>query len=80
MGLWNFRLLGSTVTIGDTATRFPNSLAVSSDGIGWACGQKSRFIKKLGHFIQCIDEEAPNVGKVVVKCMIAEINQDIQAG
>jgi len=25
IGLWNFRLLGSTVTIGETATRFPRS-------------------------------------------------------
>ena len=36
MGLWNFRLRGSTVTIGETATRFPRSFAVSSDGMGWA--------------------------------------------
>ena len=36
IGLWNFRLLGSTVTIGETATRFPRSLAVSSAGMGWA--------------------------------------------
>jgi len=34
MGLWNLRRLGSTVTIGETATRFPRSLAVSSAGIG----------------------------------------------
>ena len=36
IGLWNFRLLGSMVTMGDTATRLPSSLAVSSGGIGWA--------------------------------------------
>merc|ERR1719410_222057 len=36
IGLWNFRLRGSMVTIGDTATRLPSSLAVSSEGIGWA--------------------------------------------
>ena len=34
IGLWNFRLRGSTVTMGDTATRFPNSLATKSVGIG----------------------------------------------
>ena len=37
IGLWNFRLRGSTVTIGETATLLPSSLAVSSGGIGWAC-------------------------------------------
>lgn len=36
IGLWNFLLLGSTVTIGETATRLPRSLAVSSAGIGCA--------------------------------------------
>lgn len=36
IGLWNFLLRGSTVTMGDTATRFPSSLAVSSVGMGWA--------------------------------------------
>lgn len=36
IGLWNLRRRGSTVTIGDTATRLPNSLTVSSDGIGCA--------------------------------------------
>ena len=36
IGLWNFLRLGSTVTIGDTATRFPSNFAVSSVGIGWA--------------------------------------------
>ena len=36
MGLWNFRRRGSTVTIGDTATRLPRSLAVNSGGIGCA--------------------------------------------
>lgn len=41
IGLWNFRLLGSTVTIGLTATRFPNILVTNSDAIGWAC-QNSR--------------------------------------
>ena len=34
MGLWNFRRRGSTVTIGDTATLFPRSLAASSGGMG----------------------------------------------
>lgn len=34
IGLWNFLLRGSTVTIGDTATRFPSSFAVSSAGMG----------------------------------------------
>lgn len=36
MGLWNFRRRGSTVTMGDTATRLPSSFATSSAGIGWA--------------------------------------------
>ena len=36
IGLWNFRLLGSIVTIGDTATRLPRSFAVNSGEIGWA--------------------------------------------
>ena len=36
IGLWNLRRRGSTVTIGDTATRLPSNLAVSSVGIGWA--------------------------------------------
>lgn len=36
IGLWNFRRRGSTVTIGETATRFPSSFATSSAGIGWA--------------------------------------------
>lgn len=37
MALWNLRRLGSTVTIGDTATPRPRSLAVRSGSIGWAC-------------------------------------------
>ena len=40
IGLWNFRLRGSMVTIGDTATRLPSSLAVSSEGMGWAWNLK----------------------------------------
>lgn len=36
MGLWNFLRRGSTVTIGDTATPLPRSLATSSAGIGCA--------------------------------------------
>lgn len=36
MGLWNLRRLGSTVTIGETATRLPSSLATKSAGMGWA--------------------------------------------
>lgn len=36
IALWNFLLRGSTVTIGDTATRLPNNLAVNSEDIGWA--------------------------------------------
>lgn len=34
IALWNFLRLGSTVTIGDTATPRPRSLAVSSGSIG----------------------------------------------
>lgn len=37
IGLWNLRRRGSTVTIGETATRFPNSFVTSSVGIGCAC-------------------------------------------
>lgn len=36
IGLWNFLRLGSTVTIGDTATLLPSSLATRSAGIGCA--------------------------------------------
>lgn len=36
MGLWNLRRRGSTVTMGDTATRLPSILATSSAAIGWA--------------------------------------------
>lgn len=36
IALWNFLLLGSTVTIGETATPRPRSLAVNSGSIGWA--------------------------------------------
>lgn len=36
IGLWNFLRLGSTVTIGDTATLFPSNLATRSAGIGCA--------------------------------------------
>lgn len=43
IGLWNFRLLGSTVTIGETATRLPNSFVVNSEGIGWACENHKPF-------------------------------------
>lgn len=37
IGLWNLRLLGSTVTIGDTPTRLPSSFETSSPGIGCDC-------------------------------------------
>lgn len=36
IALWNLRRLGSTVTIGDTATPRPSNLAVKSGSIGWA--------------------------------------------
>lgn len=36
IALWNLRRLGSTVTIGDTATPRPSNLAVRSGSIGWA--------------------------------------------
>lgn len=44
IALWNFLLLGSTVTIGETATPRPRSLAVNSGSIGWAWG---RFVREL---------------------------------
>lgn len=34
IGLWNFRLLGSTVTIGETATLLPSSLDTISGATG----------------------------------------------
>lgn len=34
IGLWNLRLRGSTVTMGLHATRFPNSLAITSGLMG----------------------------------------------
>lgn len=34
IALWNLRRLGSTVTIGETATPRPSSLAVKSGSIG----------------------------------------------
>lgn len=37
MFLWNLRRLGSTVTMGLTATRFPRSLETMSGEIGCAC-------------------------------------------
>ena len=40
IGLWNLRLRGSMVTIGDTATLLPSSLAVSSGDMGWAYKRK----------------------------------------
>ena len=40
IGLWNLRLRGSMVTIGDTATLLPSSLAVSSGEMGWAYKRK----------------------------------------
>lgn len=36
IALWNFLLLGSTVTTGDTATPWPSNLATISGSIGWA--------------------------------------------
>ena len=42
MGLWNFLRLGSTVTMGDTATLLPSSLAVSSGGIGCAFSREKK--------------------------------------
>ena len=40
IGLWNLRLRGSMVTMGDTATLLPSSLAVSSGEMGWAYKRK----------------------------------------
>lgn len=36
IGLWNLRLRGSTVTIGETATLLPNSFDTTSGATGWA--------------------------------------------
>ena len=37
MGRWNFRRLGSTVTMGLNVAWLPRSLVTSSSGTGWAC-------------------------------------------
>lgn len=37
MGRWNFRRLGSTVTMGLNVAWFPRSLVTSSSGTGCAC-------------------------------------------
>lgn len=54
IGLWNFRRLGSTVSIGLTATRFPRSFVTSSGVIGWAWKWKysmnSTYNKKFSFF------------------------------
>lgn len=51
IALWNFLLLGSTVTIGETATPRPRSLAVNSGSIGWAWN----FLKEIGRLVrQCL--------------------------
>ena len=52
MGLWNFLRRGSTVTIGDTATRLPNSFTTSSVPIGWAYTSinLSQSTHELTHF------------------------------
>lgn len=42
MGLWNLRLRGSTVTIGETATLLPNSFDTTSGATGWAYKMSSR--------------------------------------
>ena len=39
IGLWNFLRRGSTVTIGETATRLPNIVATASGGTGCAWKQ-----------------------------------------
>lgn len=36
IALWNFLRRGSIVTIGETATPWPNSFAVNSGSTGWA--------------------------------------------
>lgn len=36
IALWNFLRLGSTVTIGDTATPCPSNLDTNSGSIAWA--------------------------------------------
>lgn len=63
MALWNFRRRGSTVTMGETATPRPSSLAVRSGSIGWACDSWSVFwfwLAKLVYFIGKNDLENKN--------------------
>lgn len=47
IALWNFRLLGSTVTTGDTATPRPRSFAVSSESMICACRVNLYHMLKL---------------------------------
>ena len=52
MGLWNLRRRGSTVTIGETATRLPSSFTTNSGWIGCACRSttKNHFTSSLRAF------------------------------
>lgn len=50
IGLWNFLRLGSTVTIGDTATLFPSNLATRSAGIGCAYRMCNNSCIKYNNF------------------------------
>ena len=44
MGLWNLRRRGSTVTIGETATRLPSSFTTNSGWIGCACRDNNKNV------------------------------------
>lgn len=54
IGLWNFRLLGSTVTIGETATLFPCKRVTISCGTTCACTETLIvFVKDPSGNIAC---------------------------
>lgn len=59
MGWWNFRLRGSTVTMGLTATRLPSSLATSSGDMAWAwlCRTQTKTRTLSNHTYSPIHEE-----------------------
>lgn len=48
MGLWNFLLRGSTVTMGLKVALFPRMALASSSGTGWACTQDTLRARLLG--------------------------------
>lgn len=60
MGLWNFLLRGSTVTIGLKVARFPTKFFTTSFGRGWAC-------RKMTIYRLCPPNNITNVTQLVFK-------------